>query len=189
MINNVLTGIKDKLNDYFKQITASEAEHVAYLDGKKTDPLIFPDNSVVPMLVNIEEEKIIRQANRYEVINRNGMLAEAMPSVGINLWVLFIANFTDYDQALQFLSLVIAYFQKTPVFNHTNLPALPGAIDKIIAELTTMPIGQRNELWTSLKTTYRPSVLYKMGVLVYRDDTADAVMPTVKERIVITKLQ
>ena len=159
MINEVLATIKDKLNDYFRLITSSDANQVVYLDGNKMDPLSFPDNSIVPLLVNIEEEKIIRQANRYEGVVRNGIKTELSPSIGINMLVLFISNFSDYDQSLQFLSMVISYFQKSPVFDHYNTPTLSDSVEKVIIELVTMPIAQRNELWTSLKTTYRPSVL------------------------------
>jgi hypothetical protein len=172
MINDVLATIKDKLNDYFRLITSSDANQVAYLDGNKMDPLSFPDNRVVPMLVNIEEEKIIRQANRYEGIIKNGIKTELSPSIGINMLVLFVSSFSDYDQSLQFLSMVISYFQKFPVLDHYNTPTLSDSVEKVILELVTMPIAQRNELWTSLKTTYRPSVLYKIGVLVYRDSTS-----------------
>src|SRR3954471_1420692 len=172
MINDVLATIKNKLNDYFRLITSSDTNQVIYLDGNKMDPLLFPDNSVVPMLVNIEEEKIIRQANRYEGVIRNGIKTELSPSIGINMLVLFISNFSDYDQSLQFLSMLISYFQKFPVLDHYNTPTLPNSVDKAIIELVTMPIAQRNELWTSLKTTYRPSVLYKIGVLIYRDNTS-----------------
>jgi len=172
MINDVLAKIKDKLNDYFKVITASDTNQVAFLDGTKMDPLLFQPNSVVPVLINIEEEKIIRQANRYEGVIRNGIKTELSPSIGINMLVLFVSSFSDYDQSLKFLSLVIAYFQKFPVLDHYNTPALPDSVDKIIIELITLPLAQQNELWNSLKTTYRPSVLYKIGVLVYRDTTS-----------------
>lgn len=171
MISNVLSNIKDKLNGYFKEITASDANQVTYLDGSKMDPLSFPHNSVVPVLVNIEEEKIIRQANRYEGVVQNGIKTGLTPSIGINMFVLFVSNFSDYEQSLQFLSLLIAFFQKTPVLDHSNTPALPGSVEKVVIELMTLPFAQRNELWNSLRTTYRPSAIYKMGVLVYRDDT------------------
>jgi len=172
MINDVLAQIKDKLNGYFKLITSSDTNQVTYPDGNKMDPLFFPENSVVPVLVNVEEEKMIRQANGYAGVIKNGIKTGLSPSIGINLLVLFVSSFSDYDQSLKFLSLVIAYFQKFPVLDHYNTPALPDSVDKIIIELITLPLAQQNELWNSLKTTYRPSVLYKIGVLVYRDTTS-----------------
>jgi hypothetical protein len=189
MINHVFANIKDKLNDYFRLITSLDSYQVAYLDGNKMDPLSFPDNSIVPVLVNIEEEKIIRQANRYEGVIKNGIKTELSPSIGINMLVLFVSHFADYDQSLQFLSMVISYFQKFPVLDHYNTPALTDAIEKVTIELVTMPIAQQNELWNSLRTTYRPSVLYKIGVLVYKDTTSVTIAKDIVNIEINTKLQ
>ena len=189
MINDVLAKIKDKLNNYFKSITATDANPVMYLDGTKMDPLVFPIDSVVPVLINIEEEKIIRQANRYEGVIKNGIKTGLSPNIGINLLVLFVSSFSHYDQSLEFLSLIISYFQKFPVLDHYNTPDLPDTIDKVIIELETMPFSQRNELWSSLKTTYRPSVLYKIGVLVFRDTTSTAPVKEITAININTKLQ
>jgi len=172
MINDVLAKIRDKLNDYFKVITSSDTNQVTFLDGLKMDPLSFPPNSVVPVLINVEEEKIIRQANRYEGVVKNGLKTELAPSLGINMFVLFVSNFSDYEQSLLFLSLLISYFQRNPVLDHYNTPTLSDSVDKVIIELITLPIAQRNELWNSLRTIYLPSAVYKIGVLVYRDDTS-----------------
>ncbi len=160
-----------------------------YLDGTKMDPLVFPVDSVVPVLINIEEEKIIRQANRYEGVIKNGIKTGLSPNIGINLLVLFVSSFSHYDQSLEFLSLIISYFQKFPVLDHYNTPDLPDTIDKVIIELETMPFSQRNELWSSLKTTYRPSVLYKIGVLVFRDTTSTAPVKEITAININTKLQ
>ena len=189
MINEVLTKIKDKLNDYFRVITSSDTSQVTFLDGLKMDPLTFPPNSVVPVLINVEEEKIIRQANRYEGVVKNGIKTELNPAIGINLLVLFVSNFSDYEQSLQFLSLVISYFQKFPVLDHSNTPTLSDAVDKVVIELVTFPIAQQNELWNSLKTTYRPSMIYKIGVLVYRDHTSVIIANEVATLEIKTNLQ
>lgn len=171
MINDVLVIIKNKLNEYFREITLSDASHVAFLDGNKLDPIVFPNNSVVPVLINVEEEKIFRQANRFEGIVQNGIQTGLMSSIGINVYVLFVSSFSDYEQSLQFLSLILSYFQRNPVLDHANAPALPETINKVAIELVTLPVSQRNELWNTLRTTYRPSAIYKMGVLIYRDIT------------------
>jgi Pvc16 N-terminal domain len=189
MINDVLAKIRDKLNDYFKVITSSDTSQVTFLDGLKMDPLSFPPNSVVPVLINVEEEKIIRQANRYEGVVKNGIKTELSPSIGINIMVLFVFNFSDYEQSLQFLSLIISYFQRFPVLDHSNTPTLPDALDKVVVELVTFPIAQQNELWNSLKTTYRPSVIYKIGVLVYRDNTSVRMANEVSSLEIKTNLQ
>lgn len=189
MINTILTKIKDKLNDYFREITALDASQVSFPDGAKMEPLILPNNSVVPMLVHIEEEKMFRQANLHDGILTNGSKTGLRPSIGITVQVLFICNFSDYEQSLQFLSLVIAYFHKYPLLDHYNTPSMPDSVEKVIIEMVTMPIAQRNELWSSLRTTYRPSVLYKMGVLIYHDDSSTEIGREIVDIEIKTKLQ
>lgn len=169
MLDEVLVVLKNKLNSYFKLITYSSEDKVVFPDGSKADAISFTLNHVTLTLMNIEEEKMIRQANRFEGTIKNGIKTEINPSIGINATVLFISRFSDYEQTLKFLSLILAFFQKIPVLDHYNTPELPASVEKIRIELMTMPIAQQNEIWSSLRTTYVPSVIYKIGVLVYSD--------------------
>jgi hypothetical protein len=180
MFDEALVLIKNRLNeflhDYIEKNSPSlgSGEYVSFLDGEKMEPLIFPMNKITPILINVEEEKLLRLADRYEGVLRDGKRTEINPSIRINLQVLFISRFSNYEQSLKFLSLVVRFFQKTPVFDKANTPAISDDIEKLKIELITLPINQQNELWNSLRTTYMPSVLYRISVLVFRDDeTAD----------------
>ena len=37
-------------------------------------------------------------------------------------------------------------------------------------ELLSLPITQQNELWNALRTSYMPSVAYKIRMVVYNDE-------------------
>ncbi len=169
MLDEVLIVLKNKLNSYFKLITSSSEDKVIFPDGSKADATSFTLNHVTLALINIEEEKMIRQANRFEGVIKNGIKTEINPAIGINATVVFISRFSDYEQTLKFLSLILAFFQKIPVLDRYNTPDLPAAVDKIRIELLTMPIAQQNEVWSSLRTTYVPSVIYRIGVVIYND--------------------
>lgn len=170
MFNEVLVILKDKLNGYFKLKADVVEDKVTFLDGSKTDPISFPINNVVPLLINIEEEKTLRPPNRFEGLVRNGIKTAINPNININILVLFVSKFADYEQSLKFLSLIVRFFQRNPVLDHYNTPDLNPEIDKLKIELITLPVTQQNELWSSLRTTYMPSVLYKISLLVFRDD-------------------
>ncbi len=95
--------------------------------------------------------------------------------------MLFVARLKEYEQGLSYLSLIIRYFQEQPVFNHENSPALSDQIEKLIMELITLPFADQNDLWNALRTTYQPSVLYKVKMVVFRDESA-LPTPAVQEK-------
>lgn len=175
MFDEVLVLIKNKLNEFlYDHIGKTGApqgsgEYVSFLDGEKMEPLTFPLNKITPILINVEEEKVLRLADRYEGVVRDGKRTERNPSIRINLQILFVSRFSNYEQSLKFLSLIVRFFQKCPLFDLESTEET----EKLRAELITLPINQQNELWNSLRTTYLPSVLYKISVLVFRDDETE----------------
>lgn len=181
MIDEVLVMLKEKLNNYFKLKVSSPEDKVAFLDGSKMDPISFPINNVVPVLINVEEEKTLRPPNRYEGVLQNGIRTNILPSISINLSVLFVCKFSDYEQSLKFLSLVIKFFQRNQVFNQQNSPSLNPEIEKLKVELMTVSASQKNEIWSSLRTTYLPSVLYKISLLVFHDEESLEVIGDTQE--------
>lgn len=177
MFDEVVVLIKNKLNTFLHAYIEENAsgqgsgEYVAFLDGEKMDPLVFPLNKITPILINIEEEKILRMGDRYEGVLENGKRIGKQPAIRLNLQVLFVSRFSNYEQSLKFLSLIVKYFQANPVLWRNNSEEDPNDMLKI--ELITLPINQQNELWNSLRSTYLPSVLYRISVLVYRDETIE----------------
>lgn len=170
MIDEVLVFLKEKLNDYFRLITELPEDKVAFADCSKPDAIVFPINNVVPVLVNVEEEKLLRPADRYEGFFKNGVHTAIKPPVSIQLSVLFVSRFSDYTQSIKFLSLVIKFFQQNPLFNRQNSPSLIQTIDRLRIELITTSTSQKNEIWSSLRSYYLPSVLYKISMLVFTDE-------------------
>jgi hypothetical protein len=172
MFDEVLVLVKNKLNEFLYDHIGKagspqgSGEYVSFLEGEKMEPLNFPLNKITPILINVEEEKVLRLADRYEGVVRNGKRTEMNPSIRINLQILFVSRFSNYEQSLKFLALIVRFFQKNPLF---DLESTEEA-EKLRAELITLPINQQNELWNSLRTTYLPSVLYRISVLVFRDD-------------------
>ena len=52
-------------------------------------------------------------------------------------------------------------------------------------ELTTLPFAEQNEVWSALRTTYHPSVLYKVKMVVFKDEETVAT-PVIEETILRT---
>lgn len=182
MISKVLVFLKNQLNEYLgaksERLDGAAEETVVFVSDDKMDPVSFKMQAVSVLLINIEEEKTLRDPDRYARQTAAGINQKSQPDIRLNLYVLFAVRFNQYEQGLSHLSLIIRYFQANPVFNHQNAPELSTDIEQLVMELITLPLSEQNDLWNALRTTYRPSVLYKVKMVVMRDEdvgTAPAV--------------
>ena len=188
MIDKCLVFLKDCLNNHLNSGSTSNLEDkVVFLEGQNMEPLIFKMGAVSILLINIEEEKILRAPDQYNQLSaKNGNYQKGYPNIRLNLYVLFVAHFRQYEEALRYLSLIIWYFQSNRVFDHHNAPDLNKNIEKLIMELITQPFSEQNEVWNALRVTYHPSVLYRVKMLVFQDqDVLD--IPEIKETEVDTR--
>lgn len=172
MINVVLNVLKDKLNEYFINVVDNvEGNIVEFIVAKSNDPISFRDDKVTPFLINISEDRKFRNPDQYSGIIKDGIRTQMNPEIRIELLVLFVSKFENYDQGLRFLSHVIKFFQANRIFNPLNTPQLSDEnIEKLIVELISIPLEEQNQVWHSLSTSYLPSVLYKIRLLSYLDD-------------------
>jgi len=177
MISEVLVFLKNHLNAHLHAASGLAADEtqedkVVFVDGEKMDPIVFKLGAVSALLLNIEEENTLRAADPYRAVGADGTIFKVQPEIRMNLYVLFVARFKQYEQGLTTLSQIIQYLQKHRVLNHQNAPTLDEKIEKLIMELTTLPFSEQNEIWNALRTTYHPSVLYKVKMVFFRDDDA-----------------
>ena len=172
MINDVLSLLKNRLNAYFKLKAGTTDDKVLYIPGNKLEPLSFPNNQVTPIIINLEEDRTTRNPDPFRGVVKDGVMTNINPEIQMNVIVLFVSRFQDYDQGLRFLSLVVKYFQFHRFFDHQNAPELPPDIRRLQIELLSLPIQQQNELWNALRTSYIPSVAYRIRALIYNDEEA-----------------
>ncbi len=175
MISEVLLFLKGQLNEYLNASSGWSSaqageDKVVLLDGENMDPMIFKLGAVSALLINLEEEKTLRPPDRYQRALADGSTLQVQPEIRLNLYVLFVARFKQYEDGLRYLSLIIRYFQRHRVLDHGNAPALAGGIEKLVMELVTLPFSEQNEVWNALRTTYHPSVLYKVRMIAFHDE-------------------
>lgn len=173
MIDQALNFLKTQLNAYLQQRTGSDTALAAFLEEAQGDACVFPLDVVTVLLVNVEQDRTNRMMP-------SGRLQGQTPAIDLNLGVLFVCRFTDYAQGLGALSLVVEFFQGTPVFERSQFPTLDARIQKLCVELNAMPFAEQNEVWSSLRTSYLPSVLYKVRMLIFRGRDALTHAPEVK---------
>ena len=187
MLSEVLLFLKNHLNAYLQILSGWNPEDtgedkVVFIDGGNMDPITFQLGAVSVLLINIEEENTLRIPDPYTRVSPDGTRQKVQPEIRLNLYVLFAARFQQYEDALRYLSLIIQYFQNHRVLNHQNAPELSDTIEQLVMELITLPFSEQNEVWNSLRTTYHPSVLYKVKMVVFKDEDA-VTTPAITEKI------
>ena len=145
-------------------------DQVVLLDGEKMDPIEFPLGAVTALLINIEQERSSSAPDPFYRTQADGKSERVNPQSRMNLYVLFVAHFKQYEQGLSYLTLIIQYFQNHRLLNHDNAPELSDRIEKLTMDLVTLPFSEQNEVWNALRTTYHPSVMYRVRMIILEDE-------------------
>jgi len=176
MIDQALVFLKEQLNQRLRSDSGlvvgeagSERDAVVFVDGEKMEPLSFPSGTVSILLINIEQDRTMRRAEPHRGAAPDGTPVRVSPELRLELSVLFVARFKQYEVSLKVLSAIVRFFQERPLFQRTEQPELPDEIERIVVEPVSLPFAEQNEVWNALRTTYHPSVLYRVRTLVFRD--------------------
>ncbi len=188
MIYNALEVLRGETSDYLKslpELNISGTKVVEMSNVAKEDGSIeIPNNSLGLSLVNIEEERTVRDVAPHRV-NPDQSISHLNPEIRLNLFILFTAHFSDYKTSLQFISGLIRFFQRKSVFTPENSPTLSPAIERLVAELHPLNFEQQNNLWGTLGGKYLPSVLYKIrAISIQEGQIKDLQAPITSVRIV-----
>ncbi len=168
MIYDALEVLRSEANDYLKslpELNISGSSVVTLSNVAKEDGSIeIPNNNLGVALVNLEEERTVRDVKPHRV-NPDHSISHLNPEIRLNLYVLFTAHFSDYKTGLQHLAGLIRFFQRKTVFTPDNSPTMPVEIDRLVIELNPLNLEQQNNLWAVLGAKYLPSVLYKVRAI------------------------
>lgn len=175
MLSSLLTILRDVVNAHLSASSGwgeGQPEHgqVMFPDGEKTDAVDFKLGTVSLLVVNLEQEHSLRLGDPHRVKMADGTTQQVSPPIHLNVDVMFVARFKDYEHSLRYISLILQFFQSHRVLDHENTPALSDKIDKVIIELHTLPISEQHNLWGLLRSTYQPSVVYRLRMIVLQDE-------------------
>ncbi|UZD21717.1 DUF4255 domain-containing protein [Algoriphagus halophytocola] len=177
MIHSVLEFLTQELNAFIKlKVGDPVGDRIVLSSVTNETGIIIPDKSLGLSLINIEEERTIKE-QRSTYINAVGKTEKRNPEIQLNLYVLITANFQnkkandssdDYVEGLKQLGYAISFFQAKNVFTKENSPSLSGkdpGLTKIVVELYSYSFEQLYNFWTVVGAKYLPSVLYKVKTL------------------------
>ena len=152
------------------------------LDVPGQDPVLFVDSdaaeltfstgAVSLLLMNVEEERILRRPDLYARNADDGTRQSTNPDIRLILYMLFVARFPKYDHAWEQLSKISQHFQTMRVMDAQSAPDLPAGVERLIVEMVTLGFAEQNEIWSALRGTYRPSLLYRVHLVGFHSPSA-----------------
>jgi hypothetical protein len=176
MIHNVISAISYRLDEHLKNKlsiseTAISVNSLVDIKGNINQEI---ENKISVFLLNIEEEKISKNANHQHFSGSN-------PPVSVNIFLMFSAYFpnSNYLEALRYISLVIDFFQSNNNFNSSNTPGLPANIDRLSVELNNISLDEISKLWGNIGANYIPSVSYKVKQITFDGNMIDEIIPKI----------
>lgn len=177
MLDRALAFFAGELNAFFQSRTGILGDVV--VPGsvvKENGKYAIKDDNIGITIINIEEEDVLKE-QLPDVRLQQGQHVRVEPSLKLNLFVLFAANYKLYDQALKHLSLVLTYFQSNRVFTPSTHPALDSAIERLSVDLQTLNYDQLNQIWAYIGGKHLPSIVYRVRIVSIQDATLTQVQP------------
>jgi hypothetical protein len=190
MLNDVLVFLKNRLNAHLN--TGSKAgdvqeDQVVFPVGQGTDTVNFKLGAISVIMINLEQDNVLRAPDLYSRTLLDGTVQQVQPEIRLHLYILFVAHYQQYEDALRNLAAIIQYFQTHRLFTQQDAPELSETIEQLVVELVTLPFSELNEIWGALRVPYRPSVLYRVKLVAFHDK-APQEAPQVTDKIINTSL-
>lgn len=181
MIDEAIKFIEKELNGFFRiRLNSIEDKAVASaLVNQDGTPALREENKVIIMLVDLQEEGILKNTGVPHSLRNGGFVKSPLP-VHLNMYVLFGAYFSagNYQESLRYVSEVIRFFQVRTVFDRSGFPALQNtSIEKLVFEMYHPDYQARNNLWSTIGAKYIPSVIYKVKMLTVREENMAQEIP------------
>lgn len=168
-MDTILEFLRRNIDRHLVQRYGPDNTGAVFLPSNGGDPLAFEDGKITLLAVKLEEEKVMRPDHLYRRADESGRTIHVHPELRLNLYLLFVANFTDYLETWKQLTDVAAFFQSNRAFQRTEYPDLPDTLEQLIVEMVSPSFSEQNEIWGALRTTYRPSALYKVRLIILQD--------------------
>ena len=170
MIDKTLSFILEQLNSTLKPRFSKEEDLVVLsglteLDGNIPDGI---SERIVITLINIERENAAASGASQMQVSKDGYARTAAP-LNLNLFLLVSASFNHYPTSMEFLSVVLGYFQTHNLFTPQTSKDFPADLEKLSFDLVSLDMQGLNNVWNVLGGKYLPSVIYKARLITIQD--------------------
>lgn len=186
MIHHVFDYLSKNLNEYIcaKYNLSEDIVSASGLIGLDGSISLDAENKVVLTLVHIEKAT---EGGSYSPMTirsgENGYKSRGGNATPLNLYMLVSAYFgsKNYQEALKFISEVVGFFQKKPVFNQQNSPGIDPSIVQLNFEIVDTKVNDMVSLWGTLGNHMLPSILYKVRSITIDPDAPISMDPIVTD--------
>ncbi len=175
MIHNIVTAISSRVNIYIKNRLLVDDDVVVVrnlvdLKGAVSDGV---QNKISVFLLSLEEDKTSKNKSVGRIINN--------PVITLNINIMFAAYFSNnsYVESLRYISLVVEFFQKNPMFHFSDTPGLPPQNSKIHVEIYNLNMPDTMRLWGAIGTKYLPSCAYKIKHVKFDSEQINVDIPPI----------
>lgn len=180
MVVHALQILKHELDAFLKTFPPVDGEekvmlgNIAQADTSPAGNDSELRTKVVITLVNLREEKTLKNQPSQRLNDTTQKFEYFNPSVFLNMYLLVSAGNSTYNLALTQLSRVILFFQGKTVFTHNNTVAVPTSIVKaedrmdefkMIVTLRSPSFEEVNHLWGTLGGKQVPFALYEVRIV------------------------
>jgi len=170
MIYAAIDHIASELNQYIKRTFSLSEDMVVISNLLEQDGTVamHANNKLVLFLVNIEKDVTAQQQARFSGPTSTRTVVTTAP-LYLNLYLMVAGNFSGshYAEGLKFVSAATSFFQRQPVLDQHNTPALDKRIEKLVLDIENMSLHDLSGLWGMLSGRYLPSVLYKVRMVTF----------------------
>lgn len=178
MIAEALSVLLGQLNQYLDQLDGSASVdarpavigNVAQLDITEVSNAL--ENHLVLTLVNVAEETTLKNGRNF-TSRPNGVVDYHNTPLHVNLFLLFTANFRNYETSLKRLSQLMTFFQGKRTFTPINSPQKNTgrlADFSLTLDLLSLNFEEVNHLWGSLGGKQLPFAAYEGRLITLQDD-------------------
>lgn len=131
------------------------------------------ENQLVLTLLNVEEESTMKNEPTFTRRSATVVDYHNVP-LSLNLFMLFSANYRNYNTALRRIQQVLTFFQGKNQFTPANSPGVVPGLDptadlSITLDLMSLSFEEINHIWGALGGKQLPSVSYRGRLVTLRD--------------------
>lgn len=181
MLSHALTIVINELDRHLTSIYGGAASQVKLGNIAEgvgtTSPGAVPRDVIGVSMVNIREEKALKNVPHYVRDDSAMTVRYQNPPLYLNFQILLVATHSNYANALLLLSRALQFFQYRNLFTQdsvapasltTNAPSNP--LDQLASfrigfDLCSPTMEEVNNLWTTLGGKQYPFALYALRVV------------------------
>ncbi len=185
MIHTALAYIKERLNQHLKNEFPKSSVQVVLSNLVNADGSVAKktEGNVVLFLIGLSEETSLKNTLNRSVSPGHGTFAQKRAPLHLNLQIMFCAHFIEknYIEGLTYLSSLIRFFQANKKIALDSSEEKKDTIDRLTFELCKLDYSELSHVWSAVGGKLMPSVVYKVGILVFDDATVTRIVPQITE--------